>query len=484
MDEKRKIGIDTIILLSSRLANFFFVFLVSLILTRGLGPENYGIWSFAISIAILSTTIGSLSLNIITTKYLPFYFGKGEFGKVKYIFLQSLKLVLASAIILGIILYSISFSLPYSNVIILLLPYFIFSTIYSLTSATLFAIRRIKEFSIIDTSYIIIQLIILAIFYLQGLTINETIISFTISSVMTTVASFLIVNKTVLSKYRTEESEEKISSIFRISLPWHFSVISNNLSEKIPIFILTFLAFVYGIKEVGFFSFAISLTTIVAALITSLADIGIPFIIQLSGTKKKRRIPTVTMTLTRYTYIATLPLIFILAFGSETIITFFFGSKYLPAAPMIMVLSIVLIPITFRKLITASILIKNKIQIYFYIELLRLAISIPLIFFLSYNFGGMGASIGFTISLFVTYSLFSVIDKTLTKKIMKTIMKIFVSSLVFAILYFIPRHMLAFICSVLGLSVLYFAILFVAKEFTKEDWKKVLLILEGAISNG
>jgi O-antigen/teichoic acid export membrane protein len=476
MDEKRKIGIDTIVLLSSRLANFFFIFLVSLILTRGLGPENYGIWSFAISIAILSTTIGSLGLNVITTKYLPFYFGKGEFGKVKHIFLQSLTLVLAFAIILGIILYSISFSLPYSNVIILLLPYFIFSTIYSLTSATLFAIRRIKEFSIIDTSYVLIQLIILAIFNLQGLTINETIISFTISSIMATVASFFIVNKIVLSKYRTEESEEKISSIFRISLPWNISVISNNLSEKIPIFILTFLTFVYSIKEVGFFSFAISLTTIVAALITSLTDIGIPFIIQLSGTKKKRRIPTVTMTLTRYTYIATLPLIFILAFGSETIITFFFGSKYLPAAPMIMILSIILIPITFRKLITASILIKNKIQIYFYIELLRLAISIPLIFFLSYNFGGMGASIGFTISLFVTYSLFSVIDKTLTKKIMKTIMKIFVSSLVFAILYFIPRHMLAFIGSVLGLSVLYFAILFVAKEFTKEDWKKVLLI--------
>lgn len=478
MNEKKKFGIDTIILFSSRLLNFFFVFLVSLILTRGLGPENYGIWSFIISIAILSTTIGSLGLGVITAKYLPFYFGKGEFGKAKYIFLQSLKLVLVSVILLSILLYFTSFFLPYSNEIIFILPYFVFLTIYSLTSSTLFAIRRIKEFSIIDTSYILIQLIILAIFNLNGLTINEAIFSFNISSIIATAISFFSVNKIILSKYRIKESEEKISSIFFTSLPYNISILFNNLSEKIPIFILTFLAFLYSIKEVGFFSFAISLTTIVATLVTSLTDVGAPFILQLSGTKKKRKISTVIMTLARYTYIATLPLIFILAFGSETITGFFFGSKYLPAVPMIMILSIILIPITLRKLIIPSILVKNRIRIFFYIELLRSIISIPLIYFLSYTFGGIGASVGFVINLFATYSLFSLIDKELTKKIIKIMIKIFIPSFVFVLLFFIPKDMLSLVGSVLGIGILYFAILFVTKEFTKEDWKNILSIFK------
>jgi O-antigen/teichoic acid export membrane protein len=75
--------------------------LISILIVRGIGKDEYGLFIFVMAIFMLLSPIYNLGLTIPLTRYISEYRTKGELGKIRTLILKSLKLKLLSWIIVS-----------------------------------------------------------------------------------------------------------------------------------------------------------------------------------------------------------------------------------------------------------------------------------------------------------------------------------------------------------------------------------------------
>ena len=75
--------------------------LISILIVRGIGKEDYGLFIFVMTIFILLSPIYNLGLTVPLTRYISEYRTKGELGKIRTFILKSLKLKLISWLVVS-----------------------------------------------------------------------------------------------------------------------------------------------------------------------------------------------------------------------------------------------------------------------------------------------------------------------------------------------------------------------------------------------
>ncbi len=125
VSETKRIGRGSAILIVGRIINLILSFVVILMITRMLGPEKFGLYSFVMSIAAMVMTLTTL-VNQGMLRYATQYLALNQTGKAKDIFSKSIRLLLIISGIsfTGILL--VSYNLSSFDFIIITLPFIYF----------------------------------------------------------------------------------------------------------------------------------------------------------------------------------------------------------------------------------------------------------------------------------------------------------------------------------------------------------------------
>ena len=99
--------------------------LISILIVRGIGKDEYGLFIFVITIFMLLSPIYNLGLTVPLTRYISEYRTKGELGKIRTLILKSLKLKLLSWIIVSPIVFYVWYYLYPETFIIAIILIFI-----------------------------------------------------------------------------------------------------------------------------------------------------------------------------------------------------------------------------------------------------------------------------------------------------------------------------------------------------------------------
>lgn len=221
------------------------------------------------------------------------------------------------------------------------------------------------------------------------------------------------------------------------------------------------------------------------ATIFSVASVGLSFSI-LPSISKSYKNNDVVLTKSyirnsfRYALMISIPAAFVVSATSSELLSLLFGSEYSKAGAA---LSILVFGWLFIQLFTIMVYIINgsgKTRIPMYIVLLLTPISIALNYYLIPIFDLVGAAlalsftivIGLIIAAFYVYKIFEELVYV------KSIVKIVLSSLLILIItFFMDFNGLLLIAEYLFLFGIYFGLLYLMREFTKEDSKLFLSIL-------
>jgi len=83
----------------------FFAYLGMMIVARFLGPTDFGLISLASAVATIASSIALVGMPEGVVRYVSFYNGKNDKGRIKGIIVSALKVVLPLGIVAGILLF-------------------------------------------------------------------------------------------------------------------------------------------------------------------------------------------------------------------------------------------------------------------------------------------------------------------------------------------------------------------------------------------
>lgn len=86
----------------------FFAYLGMMIVARFLGPTDFGLISLASAIATITSTVVLVGMPEGVVRYVSFYKGKNDKGRIKGVILSALEIVLPLGLISGFILFLFS----------------------------------------------------------------------------------------------------------------------------------------------------------------------------------------------------------------------------------------------------------------------------------------------------------------------------------------------------------------------------------------
>ena len=104
----RLIAKSSIIVFVGIIFSKIFSYAYRIIIARSLGPEVYGMFSLAVMVSLLFFAVASLGLLEGLSRYIPFYRGKKEDNKIRYIFRFSIKTLIFSSVLAALFLFLFS----------------------------------------------------------------------------------------------------------------------------------------------------------------------------------------------------------------------------------------------------------------------------------------------------------------------------------------------------------------------------------------
>jgi len=475
------------------LLNRIGAFIFSIILARFLFPENFGLYSLAMSLATIFTTFADFGLNSTLIRYFSSSMkNKSKSAKYfQYIFKLKFFISLFASLSLLFLAYPISFFIykkPELFMPLIVSSLFIFTFLFSdFFSSFFYAIKKINYIAIKEILSQIIRLIITILVFILLLSsyhVLGVLFGMILNNLIMILFLLIWINKLTPYIFKTSKSkeEEKIDKkrVFKYVGWITLAYISGIFFTTTDIVMLGFFV---SLSYIGFYKVATSLIIGAVSLFTHLGFVILPSFTIL----KKNRLEQAFNKVLRITLILSIPTAFgILALG-KYFIKFLFGDAYMLSRFPLYYLSFLLlfwVSITiivavffshekpkYVAIVTITVLLLNIILNYILISaLIRISESLAI----------QGAAIATTISFFF---YFLVISALLKKKfnigIIKTnVFKPIIAGLImFLFLYAANSYLFRNITLSLGIieiffgAAIYFLALFLIKGISIEDFQ-------------
>ena len=404
-------------------------FIVGIYVVRYLGPENFGLISYAISFVGLFATISTLGLDSIVVRELVKDPSRRDelLGSVFY-------LRIIGAIIAVFLTIITAFILQESYFNILLITIIVTSTIFQSLNVVeyYFQARVESKFNVfVQSSSLIISSIVKALLVLFNASLIYFAIVYVIEFILLSVGYYLVykINNLKISGWKFKSTTA--INLVKDAWPLILSGVVIAVYMKID---QVMIKIILNTKEVGFYAAAVKLSEawyfIPMAICTSL----FPAIInakQINETIYLNRMQKLYDMLS----VISIVIAVIVTFLSEFIITIIFGVKYLPSASVLTIYIWAGVPV-FLGVATSQYLInENLTRLAFYRTFIGMIINVILNIFLIPVYGINGAAVATLIS----YSL-SVLAIGFFKNTRQQLRFMFYSVLGINILKFILRE--------------------------------------------
>ncbi len=335
-------------ILVSSLIGFF----SSIIVTRVIGADNYGIFLLASSIFGISHLIATLGLNQGVLRYVSLYSGKNDQARIKGSILFCSRVTLAASLLVGTALFWFApllservFQEPNFitalRILIVGLPFFTVAGIY-LTSLQGLQLIKLKTF--ID---MIIQplsrLAFLLILFLLGFKLLGVLWATVLSNLICFAFAFYYLRKSRHGLNSKIDAIYENRQIILFSSPLFFEGVFFILTNSIDILMLGYFV---SSAEVGVYGVALKLGMLVILPLTAFNMIFAPIISNLYSRNEKETLERLFKTVTKWISTISLAIFLILALFAKPILNVF-GHDFVAGVTVLLIL-------LFSKLIDAS----------------------------------------------------------------------------------------------------------------------------------
>ncbi len=467
-------------------------FIVIILISRSLKPEGFGVYSLAMTVSLFFITFSDFGINQTLIRYIASQIGNNNDKAAAYfrhLFKIRIFLTAIASLIFLLISYPLSFYVLKNQYLffpfVLLSLYVFFISLQGFFESLFFLERQVKYISLKETIFQSAR--IFAVFFvLYFITSKFRIIGIFYSYV---IISLLILFFTLyLSKklypFLFKKTIEKINKS-KISKFIFFLNIENIsliiLSHASIIFLGIFLSGEY----VGYFNSSLVLPVSISSLLT-FSYIFLPVLTKIKGAKFKIGLQKIF----RFLITIAIPISFGLAFLSKFFIFLFYGNDYLPAAPILSILSFMIPCIIGADLCLISFSAKGKPKKFVKLMLLSTAIFLILNYIFIKIFSGSYESIiiGVALANLISWFFYFISSILLLKKefnikvIGLWIIKPIFSSLIMSTFIYILLKILGDINILKGIAIIlfatsvYFTSLFLIKGIKIGEFEEILKI--------
>jgi O-antigen/teichoic acid export membrane protein len=499
LDQSLKlIAKSSVIVFTAIVLSKILTYVYRVIIARNFGPEVYGLFSLAIMVLGWFVVFSRLGLPEGLLRYIPFYRGKKQKDKIKYLSKKTLAVIFCISLILGIILFFLSsfiasniFNSPdltiFLKIFSFILPFYVL--LDTLLVFILSYEKIIWHSFIFNVTQIAIRVLVLIFLIFFGFKANAVAFSYIAGTFIAFLLAFYVskfIIKETFGKYKLSKKEKSqaFRSLFNYSWPLLFFGLIFSIFHWTDSFIIGIFL---DVKFVGFYNAAVPIALLLTVTSQIFIQLFFPFITKKYSKDKKNLsvIKQLSKQVSKWIYIINLPVLILMLIFPGVFINLFFGSQYLIAENALRLLAIGALFNSVFVISNNLISMLGKSKIILMDIILAAIINLILNIILVQSYGITGAAFATTISLIVLNLLFLIQAKHYLSVIplRKNMIKITLITLIpTALLVFLRSQLgavnllsLILLGSLFGLA--YIALLFLSKSLDKND----LLILNAVL---
>ena len=344
----QKIAKGTGIIFIGTIIGMLLGFVSRVIIVRYTTQSEYGIYSLALVILNIFATISTLGLQEGTTRYIAYFRGKKEGGKVKGVISSSLKIALIASISLAAISF---FSSDFISVSIfhtpaLSTPLKIFAIAIPFTVLINVFIAIFRGFDRVDARVYfqnilgpVLYLLFLIAVVLFGLSFIGVVYAYVLSIAATCVLFVIYLMKKLPLSIRSGSSTTN-------PMTWDllfFSIPLLAVSMLMMTFLWTdtlMLGYFKTPDAVGLYNAALPLASFLSLVLNSLGFLYTPLVTQFYSKNQMEELRRTYAISTKWCFLCALPIFFILFLFPDVVLNLLFGSRYISAAVALQILAL------------------------------------------------------------------------------------------------------------------------------------------------
>jgi O-antigen/teichoic acid export membrane protein len=328
-----------------RLVSLILSYLLSVTLAQGLGVTEYGVYVVGFSVVSLIGAIALMGLNRGTVRFISMYQGMQSPQQVMGVFKWSLSAVLVTSLLAALAI--IIFAVPLTHILNIPERYtsalygfaawiVIYAFIHQLT-ATIDALKKFTYRAILfDIGWPLARLLLsVGVLYL-GSQLLGVIAANVLASILTLLLLAYVVYKVLYQPNRGIKSIFSASEILKFSLPVMLFNLLSLSQNQLGVYLLTIL---HNPDMAGVFNVAARTSVLIVAFLEGVGIIFSPFVSDLSNKGEHEELESLFSTITRWSFMLSLPASLFLILFSNPIISLF-GEGFESAGPALIILAL------------------------------------------------------------------------------------------------------------------------------------------------
>ncbi len=344
----QKIAKGTGIIFIGTIIGMLLGFTGRIILVRYITQSGYGIYCLALTVMSIFVTISTLGLSEGSTRYIAYFRGKNEEGKVRGIISSSIKIAIIASISFAVISFFASdfISTSLFHTPDLSTPLKIFSIAIPFTVLITVFIAIFRGFERVEPN-IYFQNILRNILFILFL-ITVVLFGLSFLSVIYAYLASIAITCVVFVIYMMKKHPLSIRSGSSVTNPMTkelliFSVPLLAVSMLMMLFLWTdtlMLGYFRTPDEVGLYNAALPLANLFPIILNSLGFLYTPLITQFYSKNQMEELRRAYAISTKWCFMGTLPIFFVLFLFPDVVLNLLFGSRYIGAAVALQILTL------------------------------------------------------------------------------------------------------------------------------------------------
>lgn len=387
-----------------RICTMVFSYVLALVLARGLGAGDYGLFVVGLSLVNLIGSLVLLGLNRGAVRFIAMYRGDQdrarELGTIKAsvgIVLLTGILAAASVMLLAQPLIRLLRAPPQFGQYLAGFAWWI--PIWALTlviAATVEALKRLEYRTIVvDIGWPLLRVLLTGGVLLLGAGLSGVVWANVAASVLSLVAIVILAYRLFSSRLRGVRAEFVTRQLLAFSLPVMLFNLLNLSQNQVEVYLLTAMQ---SSEATGVFNIASRTSVLIVAFLEGLGLIFSPFISDLTHRRQTAQLQDLMSTVTRWSFTAGLPITLVLILFNQPILRIF-GTAFEQAAPALFVLSIGQLINAATGPVGTLLTMSGHAKINLIDSLLTLILNVVLDLLLIPRLGILGAAIGSSIAI-------------------------------------------------------------------------------------
>ncbi|WP_186294796.1 oligosaccharide flippase family protein [Vibrio algivorus] len=314
--------------------------IAGIVFARALGPEEFGRYSFVLSIITVAMLPVIAGLPYLIVREVSRYFSDLEYSKLCGFVRWSAWYVLGSSLLSVTVLATlICFDFWEPSLQYLLIPAFLLLPLRGMLVRQSAVINGFQRSEIAQIPLAILLPVFVLLMLLGGYLLNAELTARLLiymqvfSALITFIASFILMSY-VIRKAQVDMKETSYSIHYwhKSLLPFTIIAIIGTMNSELGTLVLGFYA---DDASIGFFKVAVQGITLLAIGLQAVNTVSGPKIASLYKQGRLKDVQSLLNQSVKFSALTSIPFAFLLVVFGKTLIVFLFGESYLPAASLL-----------------------------------------------------------------------------------------------------------------------------------------------------